>query len=319
MQIDVFNGDADGICALIQLRLNQPVKSQCITGVKRDIELLQQVKAQAGDQIQVLDISFQKNQQDVARLLEDGAEIFYIDHHQPGEILEHPRLTTLINTDSNTCTSLLVNEHLQGKYAEWAIAAAFGDNLQATARETAFPLSLTDNQTTQLETLGVCINYNSYGSDLSDLHFAPDLLFQEMLPYASPFDFMNDNFTVYEKLLTGYSEDRAHAEKTVAEYETDTIAVFILPDQAWARRISGVFSNDLANAHPDRAHAVVSINSQKGYQISVRAPLNNKTGADELCASFPTGGGRKAAAGINHLDVNRLSEFITAFEDKYPS
>ena len=25
MQIDVFNGDADGICALVQLRLAQPV------------------------------------------------------------------------------------------------------------------------------------------------------------------------------------------------------------------------------------------------------------------------------------------------------
>ena len=34
---DVFNGDADGICALIQLRLAEPRDTTLITGVKRDI------------------------------------------------------------------------------------------------------------------------------------------------------------------------------------------------------------------------------------------------------------------------------------------
>ena len=33
MWIDVFNGDADGICALLQLRLQQPRESLRITGV----------------------------------------------------------------------------------------------------------------------------------------------------------------------------------------------------------------------------------------------------------------------------------------------
>ncbi len=54
MQIDVFNGDADGICALIQLRLSQPAESKLITGVKRDIQLLQRVTATAGDKVTVL-------------------------------------------------------------------------------------------------------------------------------------------------------------------------------------------------------------------------------------------------------------------------
>ena len=40
MQIyDVFNGDADGICALIQLRLAEPADTTLITGVKRDTAL----------------------------------------------------------------------------------------------------------------------------------------------------------------------------------------------------------------------------------------------------------------------------------------
>ena len=54
---DVFNGDADGICALLQLRLAEPRNSQLITGIKRDIALLDRVDAQSGDQVTVLDIS----------------------------------------------------------------------------------------------------------------------------------------------------------------------------------------------------------------------------------------------------------------------
>lgn len=40
---DVFNGDADGICALLQLRLAKPQNSQLVTGIKRDFELLDRV------------------------------------------------------------------------------------------------------------------------------------------------------------------------------------------------------------------------------------------------------------------------------------
>ena len=55
--IDVFNGDADGICALHQLRLAEPAESGLVTGPKRDIGLLARVTAQAGDRVTVLDIA----------------------------------------------------------------------------------------------------------------------------------------------------------------------------------------------------------------------------------------------------------------------
>ena len=45
--IDIFNGDADGICALTQLRLAEPRDARLVTGVKRDINLMAQVEAQA--------------------------------------------------------------------------------------------------------------------------------------------------------------------------------------------------------------------------------------------------------------------------------
>ncbi len=317
MQIDVFNGDADGLCALLQLRLAHPIKSQLVTGVKRDIQLLEDVRVQQGDQITVLDISFEKNKASVERLLDQGAHIFYADHHRSGKIPTHKHLTTHIDTNPNTCTSLIINDYLEGKFREWAVTAAFGDNLFESAKLAAFPLTLSDNQLQQLKTLGICINYNSYGTSIGDLHFAPDLLYHELQPYASPFDFMADNADVYEKLLAGYSDDMANAEHLNPEYKTDKVSVYVLPDEVWCRRVNGVFANELANKNPDRAHAIASMNSQNGYQISVRAPLNNKSGADELCSSFPTGGGRKAAAGINHLAVDELPKFISAFETTY--
>ncbi|MBL4759360.1 MAG: DegT/DnrJ/EryC1/StrS family aminotransferase, partial [Mariprofundaceae bacterium] len=51
MIYDVFNGDADGLCALHQLRLAKPAESELVTGVKRDISLLKRMNAKAGDEI----------------------------------------------------------------------------------------------------------------------------------------------------------------------------------------------------------------------------------------------------------------------------
>ena len=51
--------------------------------------------------------------------------------------------------------------------------------------------------------------------------------------------------------------------------------------------------------------------------MSVRAPLNNKTGADEICRQFPSGGGRKAAAGINALPEDQLVTFIDTLDAFY--
>ena len=69
MNYDLFNGDADGICALIQLRKAAPLESTLITGVKRDINLMAQVEASAGDQVTVLDVSMDKNKTALDRVL----------------------------------------------------------------------------------------------------------------------------------------------------------------------------------------------------------------------------------------------------------
>jgi hypothetical protein len=315
--IDIFNGDADGICALTQLRNAEPLESTLITGVKRDIALVAKAEVAASDRITALDISFDKNREGVLKALEAGAQIFYVDHHFAGEIPENDKLITIIDTDSNVCTSLLVNGHLKGKYVEWAVTGAFGDNLKAAARTIAGPLGLSEEQLSLLENLGVYMNYNGYGSSLEDLHFAPAELFELVRPYATPFTFVEEARETFEELESGYRRDMAAAAAVKPTRESDKTAVYILPDETWARRVSGVYSNDLANASPGRAHAVLTERPDGTYLVSVRAPLDNKQGADELCRQFPTGGGRAAAAGINALPGDQLDAFIDALAASY--
>jgi hypothetical protein len=314
---DVFNGDADGICALTQLRNAEPREATLVTGVKRDIKLLEQVEAGPGSRVTALDISMEKNLPALQRVLEAGASVFYCDHHFAGDIPDHPGLQALINTAPDVCTSLLVNKHLEGAYLGWAVVGTFGDNLKDSARRIARPLSLDEARLSQLEDLGTYINYNGYGSRLEDLHFAPADLYRQVSAYADPFDFMADAREQFDRLETGYREDMAAAAALDPEYRDAAASVFILPDEPWARRVSGVYSNDLANADPARAHAVLTEKANGCYLVSVRAPLNNKTGADELCMQFPTGGGRKAAAGINDLPAAMLREFIDALARFY--
>ena len=314
---DVFNGDADGLCALTQLRNAQPRDAQLITGVKRDIKLLDKISPEPGSLITVLDVSLDKNRAGLGRLLCAGAEVFYCDHHFPGDIPEHSNLQAIINTAPNVCTSLLINQYLEGAFMAWAVVGTFGDNLKDSARALARPMDVGQEDLDILENLGVYINYNGYGSKLEDLHFEPANLYRLISTYTNPFDFVDDGREYYELLETAYRQDMAAASAVLPEHEDKATAAYMLPNESWARRVSGVYSNDLANAHPERAHAVLSMNSEGGYLVSVRAPLSNKTGADQLCMKFPTGGGRKAAAGINNLPAEHLAQFIDTFAAFY--
>lgn len=316
--IDVFNGDADGICALTQLHLDQPRDSRLITGVKRDIELLEQVDARAGDQITVLDVSLDKNRDALKRALAAGAEVLYVDHHYAGEIPQDERLTAIINEAPDVCTSLLVNGYLNNRHLAWALVGAFGDNLKASAERMAEHLGIRESQVRQLEDLGKYMNYNGYGERIEDLHFTPETLFRLVSVHASPFGFINEGREHFQKLADGYATDMGRATSTKPlPPSTDRAALFVLPDQPWARRVSGVYSNDLTNLHPDRAHAVLTEKTNGCYLVSVRAPLNCKKGADELCRQFATGGGRAAAAGINDLPADQLGEFAKRFATQY--
>lgn len=316
MDYDVFNGDADGICALLQLRKAEPREATLVTGVKRDIKLLDRVEAQAGDRLTVLDVSMDKNQAGLQRALAAGASVFYVDHHFPGEVPEHPALQSIINEAADVCTAALVNGHLQGAYLDWAVTGAFGDNLRDTAHSLAKGLDIGSGELATLEQLGVCINYNGYGPAIEDLHFDPEDLYRRLLAAESALDFVNHS-PDFTRLSEGYASDMAMAAELAPMQASEHAAVFLLPDEPWARRVSGVYSNDLALAHPGRAHAVLTARPNGNFLVSVRAPLDNKQGAAELCMQFPTGGGRAAAAGINDLPADRLDDFVAALTAAY--
>src|SRR5260221_14758424 len=106
---DIFNGDADGICALQQLRLSEPREATLVTGVKRDIELLARVTPAPGDVLTVLDISMHSNAEALKRALGTGATVRYFDHHYAGDIADDPRLEAFIDTAQDICTSLIVD------------------------------------------------------------------------------------------------------------------------------------------------------------------------------------------------------------------
>ena len=118
-------------------------------------------------------------------------------------------------------------------------------------------------------------------------------------------------------LKSGYAEDMAQAMGMRPEMERPSGRVFILPAEKWARRISGVYGNLLASQSPAQAHAVLTRKPQGGYLVSVRAPLTNKARADEICGQFETGGGRRGAAGINHLPETEFDRFISVFFESY--
>ena len=314
---DVFNGDADGLCALQQLRLAEPAPDAVlVTGVKRDVRLLERVEAAEGDRITVLDVSLDVNRDALARALEAGASVRYADHHFAGEIPDHPALEAHVDTSPETCTGLVVDGLLGGAHRAWAVAAAFGDNLLVAARAAAGPLGLDAASVERLRELGTLLNYNGYGATLEDLHFDPAELARRLRPYADPLEFAagDDAFAALE---AGCADDRARVDALEPERSSDGSALYVLPDAAWARRIGGVWANELAQAHPGRAHALLTGRADGGFVVSVRAPIEARTGADELCRQFDTGGGRKAAAGINRLPEGDVERFAAALVARY--
>lgn len=315
---DVFNGDADGLCALVQRRLAEPIKSTLITGVKRDLALLQRVPVDQASGVTVLDLNFASNRDAVEALLAHGVPVTYVDHHNPGgELPRHPLLHAMIETEATVCTSLLVDRHLAGAYADWATVAAFGDNLRQVALARCQGAALNGSQVEQLELMGICLNYNGYGATLEDLHFHPAALFERMVRHASPWHFMAAESDTWGALSEGYRDDMARGMGVAPWYQSEQVAVICLPDQAWARRVNGVLGNALANAAPARAHAIVTQAGEGACAISIRAPLQSASGADELAVKFPTGGGRKGAAGINQLPLSRLDDFVAAMSAQW--
>ncbi len=306
---DVFNGDADGISSFVQLRLAAPAESVLVTGMKREIALLERVPARRGDTVTVLDISLAQNRPALERLLRLDIAVLYFDHHFAGDVPQHPALTAHLDPAPGVCTGMLVDRHLQGRHRVWTVVAAFGDNLVATARKLAQPLRLADPRLAALRDLADNLTYNSYSDDPADVIVPPADLARTLLHARDPFAFI-DGDPVYATIDAARRRDVALARATPPALTLPNARVYILPDEPWTRRVRGIFGNEIANAEPALAHAVLTVDAAGGYMVSVRAPRARASGADALCREFPGGNGRAAAAGIDHLPRDRFHEFV---------
>ncbi len=310
-----FNGDADGLCALQQLRLAETQRGTLVTGVKRDITLLRRIQGQAGDHVTVLDVSLHQNREDLIRLLESGVSVRYFDHHRAGALPRHPLLETYIDEAADVCTSILVDRRIGGRYRPWAVVAAFGDNLAEPARAMALEAGLNTQATATLEKLGICLNYNAYGESIEDLHCHPAELAELMMPFRDPASFIEQS-EICAKLHSGYEEDMAKARR-VATRRGYGSGIVVLPNEPWARRAMGVLINELAQSRPDTALAILSPKVSGGFTVSVRVPAGSAVSAAEFCGGFETGGGRKSAGGINYLPEADLDRFAACFEARW--
>jgi len=311
-RIYAFNGDADGLCALQQLRLAEPGPATLVTGAKRDIELLRNVDASTGDTVVVLDVSLDVNRRHVEALLARGVFVAYFDHHYAGVIPSAAHFEPHIDASRDVCTSILVDRHLAGRHRSWAIVAAFGDGLDAVGRRMAHEAGFDAAAIAMLARLGTLLNYNAYGHDAVDLHFDPAFVAAEMLPFGDPLAFTRDS-RLFARLDAAFEDDMIKARAVRPTSERPGAAIVILPAEKWARRTIGILANELVSARPTSAVAMLVPRTDGGYVVSVRVPPGHPVGADDFCRGFASGGGRAQAAGINHLAQEDVARFEAGF------
>lgn len=314
---DLFNGDADGIFSLLQLRQVEPRPDAArITGVKRDTQLFKQIadRVRPGDRITALDIGMARNSAGLASVLETGAKVFFCDHHPTGDIPESDNLTVLMDASAETCTAYLIDQRLDGAKSAWAICGAYGDNFQALAakiaaeRQVTLPLG-------RLRELGELVDYNAYGLTIEDLHFHPSDLYDRLSAYPDPMAFIEDAPDALDTLRQGHRSDWDIAESAREIHISNAGQILSLPASPASNRISGLFANALVDEEPDKAFAVLTHlgTESGGYRVSLRAPLARKTRqANHFAADFG-GGGRAEAAGIDLLTEDDMTRFIDAF------
>lgn len=309
---DVFNGDADGICALHQLRMAEPRDSCLITGVKRDIELLQNLPRDQALDVTVLDVCFDRNEAQVRMLLDSGALVRYFDHHAAQSLFQHPRLHAHIDQAADVCTSLLVDRHLNGRYRDWAIVGAFGDNLLKVARPLAQQRGYDEQQMARLEQLGMLLNYNAYGEAVGDLHLHPLELYAAVHRFENPFEFIAQA-KEYALLHAGYEEDQQRLTSIQPSAQDRHGEIFVLSGETWARRLSGSLANERVASGHGKSVGVLTPRSDGGYLVSVRVSEKCALGADVLCRRYAGGNGRRAAAGIDRLPEASVDAFVSDF------
>ncbi len=276
-----YNGDADGICSMVQWGLVHGIEGNRITGVKRDIMLLDRINPEKGDEVIVMDISHARNEKRALEISSSGIAITWFDHHLAGDLGNE--IQSFIDTSSNVCTAKLVEKFL-GISSDWSEVALHGDGL---SKHSVKP---------ELKELGELLNYNGYGASLEDLHFHPDELLQLCLNSKTPEEFIKTE--TFRILKNGFASDMENCESIGPNN-----GIFLLPNLPWARRSVGVFAHRIFEKLGGTQ--VIAIDMGEHLQVSIRG----ESGIGELCAKFG-GGGRQTAGGIDSLPKNLIPQLM---------
>jgi hypothetical protein len=227
----------------------------------------------------------------------------------------HANLEAVVDASADLCTSMLVDRYLKGRFRIWAAVGAFGDNLDEAAIGLGASLALGASELEQLRELGRSLNYNAYGESEADLLIAPAELYARLARYADPRAFIAGE-RIFAELQAARHADLEAAIDTAPRWSGGRAAVYVLADRPSSRRVLGTFANHLARIDPRCACAVIAP-SDGGYAVSVRVPAARSPSADAFCREFPSGGGRREAAGIERLPEGRMQEFMARFRGAY--
>jgi hypothetical protein len=309
-----FNGDADGICSILQFIQSGFTIEHFFTGHKRDQALLRHGEALHNANILAFDVELAKNMDSVKKILNNGCAVTWFDHHGSGEesiFSEYINFFPNIDHSPDINTSLIVYNFLNNQnLLRWAIVGLFGDNIDNTALFYCKSLNLSTEETSSLSEIGKLINYNSYGESLSDLIMNPMDILHQAKQFIDPVSFYKET-DIGRHLKKSSTEDLELALSYCEKDDKDHIV--FLPDIPWARRVYGTLGNHLIKKDRTKPLAILVDIGEDNYLISVRAPLNQPTKAGDLCRLFDSGGGRASAGGINCLHKRELEKFRSVF------
>jgi hypothetical protein len=316
-RFDVCHGDADGMCAVRQWRLHVPAAATLVTGAKRDIALLHRVPVRKAKEVLVCDLSVQRNHEALLRLLEAGVTVRWFDHHVSPLVPVHPLLHARIDPSPQVCTSLLMDQALDGQFRAWALVGAYGDNLLERAEALGRAAGFDSAYLSGLQQLGEAITYNACSARIEDGCVNPHEVYRRLSVSVDPVRVLERD-PALRRLVRLRREDLARAESCPALTQSVDGRVMVLPDETWCRRVAGALADHLLCASPAQAQAVLLMQPDDTLRVSVRAGRSavraaDLEGADVLCSRFG-GGGRRMAAGIDRLPLMQRDRFVRAFE-----
>jgi hypothetical protein len=177
----------------------------------------------------------------------------------------------------------------------------------------------------------VLINYNAYGDEPGDALFEAAELAERMEPCASALDFCWEQ-SIIGPMAAQFDADRERFQELAPLVETPAAGAFLVPDQPFGRRYGATWANERVMQNPGQALAVLHPRKDGSYTVSIRSPRDWRGGeggegvgtggkavpsAADLAREFPTGGGRKLAAGIDALPADLLERFTDRFREFY--